>query len=114
MKVDNLILFQKMYDFSLWLMPHTEKFPKIQRFALAKSINEITIDLLSEIVSMNYEKIREEKTRKVNELNIKLDQLRIMIRLSKDFKYISINQYQYAIEKLEEIGKITGGFKKGD
>jgi len=114
MKIDNLILFQKMYDFSLWLIPHTEKFPKSQRFALAKSVNDITINVLTAIVNMNFEKNNIEKEKKIDSLNLEIDKLRILLRLSKDLKYISIKQYEYAELKLDEVGKITGGFRKGD
>jgi hypothetical protein len=41
-----------------------------------------------------------------------LDKLRIVIRLTKDLKFISIRQYQFAAEKINEIGKMLGGWIK--
>lgn len=109
MNIEKLKLFQKLYDFTLWLMPHTEKFPKIQRFALATDINKSALGLLTDTVDLYYSTNRVVIIRKMNN---NLDKLRIMIRLSSDFKYISVRQYEYASEKLVEIGKILGGFNK--
>ena len=109
MKTEKLLVFQKVYDFCLWMMPHTEKFPKIQRFALAQEINKSLIKLLTEIVSIN---LKKDKVKDIKDLNIFVDKLRIMIRLSKDLHFISIKRYKYASEKLEEIGRLLGGWIK--
>jgi len=41
-----------------------------------------------------------------------LDKLRILLRLSKDLRFISIKQYIYAAEKVNEMGKILSGWMK--
>jgi len=57
--------------------------------------------------------IKANKTRDVNrkvlqdEISDKLDSLRILVRLTKDLKFLSINQYALLAEKLNEIGKMV-------
>jgi len=41
-----------------------------------------------------------------------LDKLRILIRLSKDFKFISIRQYEFVSGEINEVGKMLGGWIK--
>jgi len=41
-----------------------------------------------------------------------LDKLRILIRLSKDLHFISIRQYEFVANKVNEIGKMLGGWMK--
>ena len=48
----------------------------------------------------------------VYKISVELDKLRILIRLSKDLKFISIRQYGFGAEKINEIGKMLGGWIK--
>lgn len=41
-----------------------------------------------------------------------LEQLRILIRFSKDLKFINLKSYEFAARRLEELGKILGGWIK--
>jgi hypothetical protein len=111
MNIDKLIIFQKNYDFLLWLYPLINRIPKSHRLVLGKHLEELGLDLL--LLSIQANKIRDD-TRKVIQLKISddLDKLRILIRLTKDLHFMSIIQYQYAAEKINEIGKILYGWMK--
>ena len=37
-------IFIKTYDFTKWLLEHTIRFPKSQRFVMGKRIEEATLD----------------------------------------------------------------------
>jgi hypothetical protein len=117
MSIDKLIIFQKIYDFLLWLYPLINKIPKSHRLVLGRGIEEIGLNLL--LLSIEANKIRDD-TRRVVQLKIseELDKIRILIRLTKDLRFMSISQYQYAAEKVNEIGRILNGWmnsnKKSD
>lgn len=116
MNIDKLIMFQKIYDFLLWLYPLINRIPQSHRLVLGRRVEEIGIDLL--LLSIQANKIKGDE-RKVIQLKMsdELDKLRILIRLTKDLRFASINQYQHAAEKINEIGKILHGWmnpKKGD
>ena len=49
-----------------------------------------------------------------DEIDMQIERLKIVIRLSKDLKYISIKQYEHASKILVEIGKMNGGWKKSN
>jgi len=52
------------------------------------------------------------KTVYLKKASVQLDVLRILIRLSKDMHFISIRQYEFAAQKINEIGKMLGGWIK--
>ena len=109
MSVEKLVLFQKSYDFLLWLYPLVSRLPKHHRAVLGRQIEELGLSILLHILSAN---IARGIKRKAIQLLIseELDKLRILIRLTKDLRFISIKQYIYAAEKVNEIGKILSGW----
>ena len=44
------------------------------------------------------------------QISDELDKLRILIRLTKDLRFMSVAQYQHAAERINEIGKILYGW----
>ena len=111
MAADKLILFQKSYDFLLWLYPLVNRLPKHHRSVLGKQIEELGLFILLDTLSANeaYGTKRKERQQLISE---ELDKLRILIRLTKDLRFISIKQYTYASEKVNEMGKILSGWMK--
>jgi len=97
------------YDLLLWLLPKLANFPKDQRFLLGDRIQRQMLDILEILIEAVYTCDREELLRLAN---IKLDQLRFLARLTKDMKYISIKRYDYFCQKVLEIGRMVGGWKK--
>ena len=55
---------------------------------------------------------REDKKEFIEECFIHYEIIKILIRLSKDYKLLSIKQYEFAAKELEEIGKLLGGWYK--
>jgi len=102
----NLPIFEKTYELILWLYPAVNKFPKSQRFVLGQHIENVIIEILKGIIQANQER---NKLPFLKQISVDLDKLRVLIRLSKDFKFISIKQYGFASEKINEIGKIRHG-----
>ena len=105
----NLSIFEKTYEVILWLYPAVNKFPKSQRFVLGQQIENTTLELMKGIIQANSES---DKLPYLKQISVALDKLRILIRLSKDLKFINIKQYQFIVEKINEIGKMLGGWIK--
>ncbi|MCL4374538.1 diversity-generating retroelement protein Avd [Patescibacteria group bacterium] len=113
MTTEKLIIFQKIYDFLLWLYPLINRIPKSHRLVLGKHIEDLGVGLL--LLSIQANKTRD-GSRKEEQLAMsdELDKLRILIRLTKDLRFISISQYQYAAEKTNEIGRILYGWMRSN
>jgi len=105
----DLAIFEKTYELILWLYPTVNKFPKSQRFVLGQHIENTVLEILEEIIQANQEM---NKLLYLKQISIDLDKLRILIRLSKDLEFINVKQYQFVAEKVNEIGKMLGGWIK--
>mgnify|MGYP000992876547 CR=1 FL=1 len=109
MSFQNLSIFQKTYELILWIYPAVNKFPKTQRFVLGQQIENTVLDLLKLIIQANAER---SKLPHLRQASVELDKLRIIIRLAKDLKFLSIKQYGFATKNINEIGKMLGGWIK--
>jgi hypothetical protein len=102
-------IFAKCYDFILWLLNHTEKFPKSERFRLARRLEDSIFAFYETL-------LRATRTRNPQplllEADIELDRLRLYVRLSHGRNLLRDNQYRYAAEQLMELGKLLGGWIK--
>jgi four helix bundle protein len=107
--LQNLPIFQKIYDLILWLHPVVNKFPKSQRFVLGQQTENTALEIIKNVIAANAER---NKLSYLKQISVDLDKLRILIRLSKDLKFISIKQYGQVAEKINEVGKMLGGWLK--
>ena len=105
--LDDLIIYQKTYDFMLWLHPVVNKFPKGQRFILGQRVELKTLDLIHSMIVAN---AMRDKFLILQQASIELDELRLLIRLSKDLHFINVKQYGVAAEKMNEIGRLLSGW----
>jgi len=107
--VNNLVFFEKLYNFMLWLFNHTDKIPRSKRYSLGGKIENIILNMLEITVTAN---MRKERKDLLNSISENLESLRILFRAMKDLKYININSYEYGSKELTELGKILGGWIK--
>lgn len=101
----------KLYDIILWLIPQIEKFPRDYKFTLGDRIVKNLLDSLEIILEAVYTK---EKLHLLRRLNLQLEKLRYLIRLSKDLTALSIKKYGYISNEINELGKMTGGWIKAE
>jgi four helix bundle protein len=107
--LDQLTIFEKTYELIRWLYPAVRKFPKAQRFVLGQQIENTALDILRGIIQANAER---EKLPHLKRISVDLDTLRILLRLSKDLELISVRQYGFSAEKVNEVGKLLGGWMR--
>lgn len=111
MNEEKLIIFQKIYDLALWLYPLINRIPKSHRLVLGRRLEELGLEIL--LLSVQANRIRGNGRKTVQlKLSDQLDKLRILIRLTKDLRFMSIEQYQHSSERINEIGKILYGWMR--
>ena len=99
----------KIYDYLLWIIPKLEKFPRNQKFLLADRIENTLLDILMLLIEAAYSK---KKSSLLQNANLKLEQLRYLIRLSKDLKLLSIKSYEFSARAINDVGVSIGGWLK--
>jgi four helix bundle protein len=111
-KVNGLPILEKTYELILWLYPTVNKFPKSQRFVLGQRIENGVLKIVEEIIEMRVMIGKEEKLKQLQKISTEMDKTRMLIRISKDLKFIKTSQYIFATEKINEMGKMLGGWIK--
>ena len=112
MREDRLVsypVFVKWYKLQNYIIDRVEKYPKSVRFTLSDRIITLAFDVTEKIIEAIYTKQRSYILR---DANLYIEKLRIYIRLSSDRKYISLKQYKYLSEQIDEVGRMIGGWIK--
>ena len=106
---EELPVFVRWSNFLGRLLKITEKFPKRVRFTFSSRIDNLAIGILEGIVEAAYSS---NKSQILNRINLDIEKMRVLIRLSYDEKYLSATSYRYAIKELYETGSMIGGWIK--
>jgi hypothetical protein len=85
--------------------------PKGQRYTIGVRIENKYLDLL-ESARIAYFLERERKAEQIAECVLLLDGLKYLVHIAWEAKLITHTQYASLAEKLEEIGKMFGGWRK--
>ena len=102
-------IFVKWSDSTDWILDAVEKFPKSVRFTVSSRIGNITLDVMEGIIEAIYTKDRAYILKKIN---LYIEKLRVMFRISFKRSYISKRQYEHISVMLNETGKMIGGWRK--
>jgi hypothetical protein len=99
----------KAYDFVLWLLPKVENFPRAHRFTVGERLTAHGLDLLTSLVEAGYAR---QKGELLEQASRKVNSTRYLLRMAKDLKLMSIEAYGFSADKLDEIGRMVGGWSK--
>ena len=92
----------------VWLLEHTQKFPKHQRFVMAKRMEEAGLAFHDDLVYAT--KTQPQRKRDaLLDADFHLEQLN---RLAVKLKLHSFAQYEFLAASLDELGRLLGGWLK--
>jgi hypothetical protein len=103
------VALEETYRCLLWLMPTVEKFPKSYKFVLGDRIQVTAIGVLEGLVEATYTRNREKI---LSNVNLGIETLRFLIRLSADLKCMDRKRYEFAARSLNGMGRLVGGWIK--
>lgn len=101
--------FTRCYDLLCWLLPTTEKFPRRQRFALARALNDAAFRLherLSEAVHCRHPQ------ESLEQADVELTRLRTYLRLSRDLGILHAGGYEHGVRLVADIGRLVGAWRR--
>ncbi len=104
-------IFTKLYEFYKNLSVVIPSFPKTKRYTLGQKLDNTSLDILELIITATYLS-RDKKLPILQKAGIKLELLKILIRLSYEIKCIDSKKYQQSSLQIIEIGKMLGGWIK--
>ena len=106
---EDLPVFVRWVEFVKWLLPTTEKFPKRVRFTFTSRIDNLALDVVENLVEARYTR---NKTEGLNAINLKLERLRVLLRLCHEVQVLPHKSYEFAMRSLDEVGRMVGGWIK--
>lgn len=107
----NSTILQRVKEGYLLWMNITPHIPKGARFTLGARIENKFLDLL-ELSHTTYFTDKETKSAKIAECIFALDTLKFLVMTAWEGKLIANKKFEEVSVKLDEIGKMFGGWKK--
>ena len=100
-------VFVKSFDLLKWLLPATAKFPRQQRFVLARQIEDAAFGFHHAI-----HRARLAPEASLAEADSQLAVLRSYLRLACELRFYTVKQYEHAARLVDELGRLIGGWKR--
>lgn len=102
-------IITKVYDFLMYLIPQTSKFPRSQRYLLGERLEATSCDVLEILLEACY---AQNKLVLLQQANIKLEKIRYFNRLCKDLQLTNLHKYEIISNMVNEVGVQLGGWIK--
>jgi len=106
-----LVIFTQTYDLLTWLLPQCERFPKSQRFVVTQRLQGAALDFQEAIFEANA-RSGAQRLEYLQAADADLNKLRLYLRLSRHWNWLSSGQYEHASRMVADVGKLLGGWIK--
>jgi hypothetical protein len=106
------VLAETKEAYTLWFKMFSD-FPKIYRYNLGGGEIEETFLIILDNILLSLYLPKNEKIEKLELCSAKLDSLKFFLQIAWENKCIANNKYTELSEKLNNIGKMIGGWKRG-
>lgn len=100
-------IFVKSFDLLKWLLPATAKFPRQQRFVLARQIEDSAFAFHRAL-----HRARVAPVSALADADCELALLRGYLRLACELRFFAVKQYEHAARLVDELGRLVGGWKR--
>ncbi|GAB4452563.1 MAG: hypothetical protein Kow0031_34970 [Anaerolineae bacterium] len=107
-------IFVKTYDLLLWLLPRTTRFPREQRFVLARRVQDTALNFQERLIEAAALPANDRRGRlaRLGQADIELTKLRFHLRLCRDLELFDSSQHHHVSQMLDEVGRLLGGWLK--
>lgn len=108
----NILAWQKAYDFVLDVYKYTKSFPESEKYGLMSQFRRAAVSIIANIAE-GYKKMgKADKLRFMNISQGSLEECRCYVILSRDLGYIYNEVYNILYSKIEEASKLLNGYCK--
>ena len=106
---EDMIVQSRTFDLLAWLIPVSNKFPKIYRFTVTQRMTMAALLFQENLVSAQTTQGRERR-KQLSQCDANLGQLRVYLRLAHHWRWLSDGQYHHVSHMIAEIGRLLGGW----
>lgn len=101
--------FCRTYDFLVWLLAQTDRFPRSARLRLARRLEDASFEFHSHLVAAARS---DRPADALAQADLALERLRLYLRLSHARQLTGERQYRHAFACVAEIGRLLGGWTR--
>lgn len=94
----------------VWLLQHTEKWPRNVRASLTQRLENTAFELLERLIQARYQPKRRQQA--LTEANLLLEHLRYLCRIAHARRILSNKQFESAMRKLDVQGRMMFGWRR--
>jgi hypothetical protein len=104
-------IYVATHDMLDWLVPHLEKWPRPQRFLLAREVMDSATHFYR--LLLRARKVQGQARADVLlDADVELEMLKGLLRLGQERRYMNLGQYKHISKVLLDIGQQLGGWRK--
>ena len=112
MQMPDTPLFVKTHDFVLWLLRHTQRFPKNLRHSYTNRLESLAFEF-EELLLMANQCRGAQRKEFLLVADGKLLCLRSLLRYSYELQLLAGTQIKYAADYFDQLGRLLGTWLKG-
>lgn len=107
--MDEMVIFTRSFDFLSWLIPRSMGFPRSQRFVVTKRLQDAALDFHERLIEANNCR-GNERLERLRQAGAALDKVRLYLRLSVRWEWLTAGQYEHVSQMVAELGRLLGGW----
>ena len=105
------MIFTRTFDLLNWLLPHSEKFPRTQRFMVTQRLVGAALDF-HELLHDANARAGKARLAQLEAADGALNKLRMYLWLAQQWGWFNDGQYEHVSRMIAEIGRLLGGWIK--
>ncbi len=109
MQYDHLPIYKASYDLLITIFEFTKHFNKEYKYTIGEKLKNETLDMIVKIYRANSV---EKKDVIIQNAREHLEVIRLLLRLAKDLRQITLNKFVDINEKIEIVSKQLTGWQK--
>jgi hypothetical protein len=106
-----MVIFTRVFDLLEWLLPKSERFPRVYRSTVIQRLMDAALDL-QEALTAAEARMGRARLAALRDADAALGRLRIYLRLAHRWRWLSDGQYAHVGGMVGEIGRLLGGWLK--
>ena len=110
MPANDLLIYRRTEELLYTIYPALKNYPKSEKFSLCQNIKENLYQLLKFISLAN--SVKSKRKTYLQEADGHLQTLKVLLKLSKQRRYISVNFFKQLDLEVTEINKMLVGYIK--
>ncbi len=105
-----LLLLARFEEVTTWLLQHTARWPKRNRFTLTQRLENHALDALELLVLARYQS--QQRRTRLHDLNLRLERMRYLLRMARSTEACPARTFEQGMRRLDEVGRMLYGWRR--